>query len=115
MCDRKDLVRLQHMLDASREAVSFAHNRSREELDTDRMLALALVKSIEITGEAASRLSKECREKFPRIPWDNIVTMRNRLIHAYFDINLDVVWNTVIQDLPPLADELEKILRTKET
>ena len=79
------------------------------------MLLLALVKSIEIVGEAASKLSETCRGELSHIPWVNIINMRNRLIHAYFDINLDVVWNTLSEDLPPLATELEKILSTKDS
>lgn len=72
-------------------------------------LVLSLVKDVEIIGEAATNVSKECREKHPQIPWRNLIGMRNRLIHAYFDINLDVVWQTVTEDLPSLIAELEKL------
>lgn len=82
----------------------------RQELETDRKLALSLVKSIEIIGEAASRVSKECQDNLLQIPWANIITMRNCLIHAYFDINLDIVCNTITQDISPLIGELEKII-----
>ena len=68
------------------------------------------MKAIEIVGEAASKISEECREDFPQIPWTNIIGMRNRLIHAYFDLNLDILWKTITEDLPPLIAELEKIL-----
>ena len=115
MRDKDDTVRLKHMLDACNEALSFTQNKSRESLADDKMLLLALVKSIEMIGEAASRLSEKSRGELSHIPWMNIINMRNRLIHAYFDINLDVVWNTVSEDLPPLATQLEKILSTKET
>jgi uncharacterized protein with HEPN domain len=98
------------MLDTAREAESFSRNKSRRSLDTDRKLALALVKCIEIIGEAAAQISNESREALPQIPWSDIIAMRNRLIHAYFDINLDILWKTVIEDLPPLISELEKIL-----
>ncbi|KMP12044.1 hypothetical protein UZ36_02450 [Candidatus Nitromaritima sp. SCGC AAA799-C22] len=115
MRDKRDIVRLKHMLDAAREALEFVREKTRAELETDRMLLLALIKSIEIIGEAASGLSETCQNQYPAIPWKSIVNMRNRLIHAYFDINLDVVWNTVAEDLPPLTVELEKILQEKET
>ncbi|MBI5488647.1 MAG: DUF86 domain-containing protein [Deltaproteobacteria bacterium] len=105
-----DLVRVRHMLDAAREAVSFARDRSRADLDRDRMLTLSLVKSIEIIGEAASKVADETRHQHPAIPWAEIVGMRNRLIHAYFDIDLDRVWDTVVADLPPVAAELERIV-----
>lgn len=111
---KDDLVRLRHMLEAAKEAVSFAQNRTRSALDSDRMLTLSLVKSIEIIGEAAARVTKECQQRYPEIPWSNIIAMRNRLIHAYFDIDLDRVWDTVTDDLPPLIASLERILPPEE-
>jgi len=106
-----DIVRLRHMLDSSREAVSFISGKARGDLDADRKLTLSLVKSIEIIGEAASKVSEETRAASPTIPWQDITAMRKRLIHAYFDINLDIVWDTVVQELPPLISELETILK----
>jgi uncharacterized protein with HEPN domain len=106
-----DIIRLHHMLDAAKESIHFARNKTRSSLDMDRKLALALVKSIEIIGEAAANVSKEGREETPQIPWPSIISMRNRLIYAYFDINLDIVWQTINEDLPPLVIELEKVLR----
>jgi uncharacterized protein with HEPN domain len=111
---KDDLIKL-HMLDSAKEAISFTAGKVRSDLDIDRMLALSLIKSIEIIGEAASRTSKEIRCQYPQIPWMDIITMRNRLIHAYFDINLDILWNTVTQDLPPLILELGKINFSDET
>lgn len=108
---KDDLIRLRHMLDAAKDALGFAENKTRHALDGDRMLVLSVVKSIEIMGEAGARVAKECQNEFPQIPWENIIAMRNRLIHAYFDIDLDRVWDTVTDDLPPLVEELEKILR----
>jgi uncharacterized protein with HEPN domain len=105
-----DIVRVRHMLDAAQEALSFVGEKSRSELDANRMLTLSLVKSIEIVGEAASRVSSAFRETHTEIPWMVIVTMRNRLIHAYFDVDLDRVWDTIIDDLPPLIHELKMIL-----
>ncbi len=66
--------------------------------------------------ENASTLlgTKEGREETPQIPWPSIIGMRNRLIHAYFDINLDIVWQTIHEDLPPLVIELEKIIAKNE-
>ena len=105
---KDDRIRLQHMLDAAKEALSFAKNKSRNDIYADRMLALSIVKSIEIIGEAASTVSKEFREKRKEIPWASIIAMRNRLIHVYFDIDLDRVWDTITDDLPPLITSLEK-------
>jgi uncharacterized protein with HEPN domain len=97
------------MLDAAREAITFTQGRTRAELDRDRMLVLALVKEIEIVGEAASQVSQVTRAELDEIPWRDIVGMRNRLVHAYFEINLDILWRTVQDDLPPLVAELAKI------
>ncbi|MBI5236081.1 MAG: DUF86 domain-containing protein [Deltaproteobacteria bacterium] len=106
----EDITRLRHMLESALDAVSFVQNRNRSSLDTNKMLQLAIVRCIEIIGEAASKISKECCDAHPQIPWKNIVNMRNRLIHAYFDINLDTVWSAATKDLPPLISELQKIL-----
>ena len=107
---RDDEVRLRHMLDAAREAVSFAQGRTRSDLDEDRQLVLALVKDIEIVGEAANQVSEPGRRRVPELPWERIVGMRNRLVHAYFDINLDIVWKTVSEDLPRLISLLEPVI-----
>jgi uncharacterized protein with HEPN domain len=107
---RPDQVRLRHMVEAARDAVSFIEGKTRADLDSDRMRSLALVRCIEVIGEAASRLSPEFQQAHPEVPWPVIVATRNRLIHAYFDINLDIVWNTVVQDLPPLIETLEALI-----
>lgn len=106
-------TRLLHMLDAAREAVSFAENKTRSDLDRDRMLQLALVRCLEIIGEAASRITPERRNELPQIEWRPIIGMRNRIVHAYFDIRLDIVWRTVKEDLPILIPELENIIESE--
>ena len=108
---KDDAIRLRHMLDAAQEAIEFAQGKTHPDLDDDRMLVLALVKDIEIIGEAAYQVSQTTREQLPQIPWDDIIGMRHRLVHAYFDINLDILWRTVQDDLPPLLEELQEILR----
>lgn len=98
-----DLVRLRHMLDGAREAVAFGSGRNRDDLLRDRVLALALIKCIEIIGEAAAKVSSELRKQYSEIPWADIVGMRNRLIHVCFDIDLDRLCDTITSDLPPLV------------
>ena len=107
---RDDDIRLCHMLDAAREAVSFARGRVRGDLDIDRQLVLSLLKDIEIVGEAAAQTTESTRILTPEIPWQEMVAMRNRLVHAYFSINLDIVWQTVQEDLPMLISKLEDVL-----
>ena len=99
------------MLDAARDALSFAEGRTRHELDTDRQLVLAVVKCVEIVGEAAAQVSAETQAELPRLPWQDMIDMRHRLVHAYYDINLDIVWSTLQEDLPPLVERLQAILR----
>ena len=98
------------MLDAANEALTFIQGKVRSDLDSDRMLVLSLIRELEIIGEAASKVSRETRSLSSGIPWQDIAGMRNRLIHAYFDVDLDIVWSTVTKDLPVLKAELEKIL-----
>ena len=107
---RNDEIRLRHMLDAAREAVSFARGRVRGDLENDRQPVLSLVKDIEIVGEAATRVSESGRAQAPEIPWQETVAMRNRLVHDYYRINLNIVWQTVQEDLPPLIAQLERIV-----
>jgi len=105
-----DSVRIRHILDAAREAIAFTKDHGRADLDTDRKLNLSLVRLLEIIGEAARGISQEFRDSHPALPWKTMIGMRDRLIHAYFDVNLDVVWQTVTEDLPPLIAQLEKIV-----
>ncbi len=107
---KDDWVRIRHMVDAAEEALVFVKNKTRKLLESDRMLVLSLLRSIEIIGEAASQVSKEFQSKHCEIPWREIIAMRNRLIHAYFDVDLDQVWETVQNDLPSLIASLEKVV-----
>lgn len=102
-----DHVRLAHMRDAAARAVAFSIGRSREDLDHDDMLVLALTKLVEIVGEAAKHVRAETRDRFPGVPWADAARTRDRLTHHYFDIDLDVLWRTVTVDLPDLLAALE--------
>lgn len=101
-----DNTRVKHILEAANEAISFTKGKVRQDLDNDRKLSLSLIRLLEVIGEAANGLSDSFRENHPVIPWNSIINMRNRLIHGYFDINLDVVWQTVTEDLPELIKSL---------
>ena len=106
----EDRVRLKHMLDAAVEIQQYVRSATREDLNRDRRLLHSLVRPLEIIEEAAFQVSKELREEVPEIPWSIIIGMRNRLIHAYFAINLDIVWSTSTEDIPPLVVELKKLV-----
>jgi uncharacterized protein with HEPN domain len=112
--NENDRVRYRHMLDAAREAISFIKGRTRDDLFRDRMLLLALVKEIEIIGEAAGKISLEARSEARGIPWAAITAMRNRLTHAYFDWNREVIWSTLTSNLPELIVQLEELLSAAE-
>ncbi len=107
---KDDIVRMRHILDAAREALSFISGKARVDLNTNRMLVLSLVKEIEIIGEAAGKISEETKNKYKAIPWLDMIDMRNHLIHVYFEIDLDILWDTVVKDIPPLVKELDKIV-----
>lgn len=106
----QDEVRLRHMLDAARAAMAFLEGRTREALDSDQMFAFAVVRAIEIVGEAAARISDETQQAAPHIPWKSITGMRHKIVHDYFDIDYEVVWQTVTERLPELVAQLEKLL-----
>ena len=105
------LVRVRHMLDHAREAVAMVRNRSRTDLDTDRMLNLALVRLMEIVGEAAAWVPAEFQSRYPQVPWRDVADLRNRLIHGYDTINFDILWTIIRDDLPPLVEQLEAIIQ----
>ena len=106
----QDEVRLRHMLDADREALAFVEGYTRGDLDTNQMLVRALSMSVGIIGEAAARVSLDEQNSHPEIPWPQVIGMRNRIIHAYFEVNLDILWETVIDKIPELIGQLEHIL-----
>lgn len=107
---RRDDAWLLDMLLAARDAVKFAAPLTFPQFRDDPLHHLAIVKSVEIIGEAASRISEETKREHPEIPWTRIVGMRNRLVHGYFTIHLDTVWQTVQNDLPPLTAQLEPLV-----
>lgn len=110
MLPEKDRIRLRHMQDAAREALGYVQERSRADLDRETMLLRALVNCIGIVGEAASHVTEETRILIAEVPWRAIVSMRNRLIHGYFDIDKDIVWATVTHDLAKLEAQLSAVL-----
>ena len=103
-------VSLRQMRDHAREAMQLAQGNKREEFLADRTINLAVVRLLEIVGEAASRIPQSERDKYPQIPWGQVVGLRNRLAHGYDRVDLDIVWQIVTRHLPPLVAELDKIL-----
>jgi len=110
MSKQDDHVSMRHMLDYACEAVEMTRGRKRSDLDVDRMLQLALTRLVEIVGEAATRVSMEAREEHPGIAWVQIIGLRNRLVHGYDAVDLDILWDIIQDDMPPLIAELESFL-----
>ena len=106
-----DASRLQLILEAAQKAVRYTKNRKRNDLDTDELLGLGLIRLLEIIGEAAWGISDSLRNKHPEIAWRQMANMRNRLIHGYFDVNNDLVWETVTLELPPLIAQIKAVIK----
>lgn len=111
MSQHDPLVRIQHMLDHAMEAREITKGRKREDLDSDRLLHLALMRLLEVIGEAATRIPPELRDRYGEIPWRDIVDLRNRLIHGYDNINHDILWIIVTQELSDLIQQLQIMLK----
>jgi len=110
MTRHDDRIPLRHALEAARKAVSETAAWQRSDLDLEDLRTLGLIRLLEIIGEAAGVVSPELQQAHPEVPWRKMVGLRNRLIHGYFDVNLDIVWDTLRQDLPALAGTLARLL-----
>lgn len=114
MSRRDPSVSLRQMRDHARAVIELVRGRTRADPDSDRLLALALVRLLEIIGEAAGRVPSDEQARRPGVPWPSIVGLRNRLIHGHDDIDHDIVWQIVTTDLPLLASELSRSLPDQE-
>lgn len=107
---RRDEAYLLDMMIAARDAVSFVRGLSPEQFNASRLHQQAVTKAVETIGEAAGRVSEPTRAAHPQIPWREITGVRHRLVHDYFEIDLDKVWEIVQNDLPPLITALEPLI-----
>jgi len=107
---KSDLIRFRHIHDAARKALLFTKNKSLDEITADEKLTLALQRLLEIIGEAASQVTPEIQSRFPSIPWREIIGTRNRLIHGYDEVKMEVLFQIVSEDLPLLVQELTRII-----
>ena len=111
----RDKARVQHILEAIKDIeVCMQDINSYEEYQSDRILCLATVKLIEIIGEASNHISDELKAQYPDIDWQAIVGMRNILVHEYFDISYEIMWENIIQMIPPFKQQMQQILKNLE-
>ena len=94
--------------------MSFVNVTERETVESNLVLQSGLAKIIQDIGEAANRVTSELQARHSHIPWKDIISMRNYLVHVYSNIDLDVLWDTVLEDLPPLIAQLEAILSEED-
>lgn len=111
MSAKSDLIRLRHMLGATEKALKFTSGKNRTDLDQEEQLSLALVRLLEVIGEAAAKVTIDCQTRNTPIPWKEIIGTRNRLIHGYEEVDLDIVWQIVSGDLPTLVDALKTAIK----
>ena len=111
MSKRDPEIVLKQILSHAREAVEICHGRKRSDLDSDRLLNLALTRLVEIVGEAANRVPASIQEKYPDLPWLQMIGVRNRLIHGYDSVDFDILWIIVQHDLPSVIEKIETILK----
>ena len=104
-----DPTRVHHILDSARESMQFAAGKARADLDSDRLLALALAKC-DTVGEAAYKVSRNYPDSNPQNDWAELITFRNALVHDYYLFDLDAIWNAIEDEIPGLIVELEKLV-----
>ena len=105
-----DLVRLRDMLEAAEKICHFVAGHSRQSFDDNELLQLALQHLVQIVGEAAYKVSGERKSRYPGIPWALIIGMRHHLVHAYSEVDLNVLWIAVTENVPQLISDLKRQL-----
>ncbi|PIV70402.1 MAG: hypothetical protein COS08_00390 [Euryarchaeota archaeon CG01_land_8_20_14_3_00_38_12] len=113
---KEDFAYLKHILDSIYRIEDYIQEIEYEDFMDNHLLQDGVIRQLEIIGEATKMLSREIKEKYPNISWKDMAGMRDKLIHGYFGVDLDAVWDTAKKDVPRLRNEIEKIMENeKET
>lgn len=108
--ERTILDYLEDISNAIADIRSFVHDMSADAFMADKKTINAVVRSLEVIGEATGKIPTDIRMRYPDVPWDEIIGMRNRLIHEYFGVDLDIVWQTIQDDLAALKTAITTML-----
>lgn len=108
---RDELVYLRHILDAINTVEEYLQDVNEENFKATRLLQDGTIRQIEIIGEAVRHISKDIRKSYPEIPWQDVAGMRDKLIHGYFGVDIEKVWDTAQDDLPVLKQQVIGILK----
>jgi uncharacterized protein with HEPN domain len=111
MMEENDEKRLGNMLEEAQYAAALVQNKSRQDLDQDKQLTLALLKALEMIAESSAKVSRECKLGCEPLPWDEIIEMKQQVVHTYWDIDRDWIWQRVTKDLPNWIKALEELLK----
>lgn len=112
MNSKNDAAFLEHMLDSINAIESFSRGLSRENLISNRLKQSAIVREIEIIGEAAKNISENLKEKYKEVNWKEIVGTRDKIIHHYFGVDMNIVWDIINKDLPVLKKQIKEIKKS---
>lgn len=110
---RDDRLRLLDILGAADSLRNFTDGKSREDLSADPLLLSAVLHQFYVIGEAAAHVSADIKDRHPRVPWKVIYGFRNYIAHEYFSLDVDIVWQTIVQDVPELRSQINQILRAE--
>lgn len=108
---KDDPVYLKHILDAIAKIEEYTERIEYEDFTEQTLVQDGVIRQIEIMGEATKRLSTDFRKEHSDIPWKDIAGMRDKLIHDYFGVDIDTVWDTIVMDIPSLKEQIEKIMK----
>jgi len=108
---RDELLYLRHVLDAINTVEEYLQGVDEEKFKATRLLQDGAIRQIEIIGEAARHISKDIRKTYSEVPWQDIAGMRDKLIHGYFGVDIEKVWDTAQDDLPILKQQVTNILK----